>query len=209
MDNARLKMGLSGLSVDATMTRCRKITSDIGSHLGTFNTPNPPLLTVNTAIDDLELLQQNMRTTGGTDNTILRDLALRVLLGHMRMLASYVSSVAMGRAYIILQSGFGIYNVSEPIGLLEYPTDLEVSCEKLNLGELSARWGAVTNNTGYAIGIALVTNGVLGAWHTDKPKKRSHLFKGLESGALYAIRVATMSPEGIGTWSPPIYYRPQ
>ena len=210
MSNARLKMGLSGLSVPALLIKCSKVVTNITDNAVLFPNPSPPLAVVTTAINELDDLQKRMGTEGGTNNTILRNLAEEQLMGFMRVLATYVSNVAQGKTDAILKSGFDIYDQGEKTeNKLPPPTEVVVTCDGLNFGELMVRWAGVPGNTGYTISIAEMVNGQPQQWHNEKPVKRKHHYKGLVSGTQYGIRLATLNSQGIGTWSQAIVYRPQ
>jgi hypothetical protein len=210
MNNARLKMGLSGLSVPAFLVKCRKVVTNLTDNNVLFPNPAPPLALVTTTIDELDDLQERMGTEGGTNNTILRNLAQEQVMVQMRLLATYVSNVAQGNADIILKSGFGIHDSAEKTEeKLPPPTEVVVTCDGLNFGELMVRWAGVPGNTGYTISIAEMVNGQAQVWHNEKPVKRKHHYKGLVSGTQYGIRLATLNSQGIGTWSQAIVYRPQ
>jgi len=207
METYRLKMGLRGLNVSDLLIRCKKITSDMGKDASTFDAPVPTLDIVKATIGQLSVLQQQMGS--GSTNTKLRNECKDKLLRQMRQLADYVSLVAQGDAKIILRSGFDIIRESKAIGELPPPTGIFVTTDKLNLGELLVMWKGVPGNRGYVIGIALMENGQPGPWTTVVPKRLKHLFKGLISGAQYAIRIRTQSSAGEGTWSHTRHYRPQ
>jgi hypothetical protein len=160
MNNARLKMGLSGLSVPAFLVKCRKVVTNLTDNNVLFPNPAPPLALVTTTIDELDDLQERMGTEGGTNNTILRNLAQEQVMVQMRLLATYVSNVAQGNADIILKSGFGIHDSAEKTeDKLPPPTEVVVTCDGLNFGELMVRWAGVPGNTGYTISIAEIVNG--------------------------------------------------
>lgn len=207
METHRLKMGLRGLKVNELLIRCKKITSDMGKNASTFNAPVPTLDIVKASIEQLSVLQQQMGS--GSNNTKLRNESKYKLLRQMRQLADYVSLVAQGDAKIILRSGFDIIGASEAVGELPPPTRIHVTTEGLNLGELQVTWNGIPGNRGYNISIALIENGQPGPWATVVPKRLKHLFKGLTSGAQYAIRICTQSSAGLGTWSHMLLHRPQ
>lgn len=71
-------------------------------------------------------------------------------------------------------------------------------------------WKGVDRSSGYMASIATVQDdGTIGEWSSNKATRLSHVFTGLDSGALYALRVATLSSAGQGPWSMRTTYRPQ
>jgi hypothetical protein len=188
--------------------RCNTIKEAILAHMLVFVTPNPTMIVLETAITNLTASQGRM-DEGGPANTLLRDQDYVVLLNHMRTLGIYVENIAQGDMAIILLSKFEVVGQRSSVGVLPGPTVVRVKADGLNAGELYVSWNGVVNNTGYVIAISLMVDGAPSTWAEVKPKGTTHLFKNLQSGAQYAIRIATMSREGIGAWCDPRFHRPQ
>jgi len=208
MSRVRLKLGLSGLTIPNFIIRCNTIKEAILANLLVFVTPNPTMIVLETAITNLTASQGRM-DEGGPANTLLRDQDYVVLLNYMRTLGIYVENIAQGDMAIILLSKFEVVGQRSSVGVLAGPTVVRVKADGLNAGELYVSWNGVVNNTGYVIAISLMVDGAPSTWADVKPKGTNHLFKNLQSGAQYAIRIATMSREGIGAWSDPRFHRPQ
>lgn len=210
MNTARLKMALDGLSVGDYIIRCSAIKNAIAANAATFATPDPPLATVDLAIQELGQREQAVEQKQGKDATFYRNEAKKALHALMRQLANYVSLVANGDSDIILLSGFELVDSSSKVGLLSPPDTIKRQVDGLNAGEIRLFWAGVKLSTGYMVSIAPVEDGgVIGQWSSYKAKRLSYVFTGLVSGQLYAMRVATLSAAGQGTWSITVTYRPQ
>lgn len=210
MSNARLKMALTTLSVPEFIIRCTAIKTAVEDNVATFATPVPSLATIDAAVQDLAGKQQAVEQKSGTDATFLRNEAKDALHDLMRQLATYVSGVANGNADIILLSGFDLVSSPSSVGLLPPPNTLTRQVDGQSTGTIRLSWKGVDRSSGYMVAIAPVEDGgVIGTWSASKAKRLSHIFTGLESGALYAMRVATLSSAGQGTWSVTVTYRPQ
>lgn len=210
MKIAKLKMGLRGLSVSKFNTRCAAITDAVETNAATFQTPRPTIAVLRDAIQLLDVRQQAVDQKSGKTATYLRNEAKTTLHNHMRTLAIYVEGVAKGDGEIILLSGFDLMKDSESVGLLPPPGTIMPEADRLGLGVIRLFWKGVNPSKGYLASIApLNDDGSMGEWYTTKAKRLSHLFTGLESGKLYAMRVATLSAAGQGTWSHIVTYRPQ
>jgi hypothetical protein len=204
-----LKMALSGLSVPNFIIRCSAINQAVSQNNDVFTSPTPTMEVLKASIVTLNERQMAVENAGGTDNTILRNQAQTIVFDHMRTLANYVSGVANGSAQIIFLSGFDIASSKGSVGLLPPPNKVKVICDGLNIGELQATWSGVNGSTGFMIELSLVTDSGLQLIASVKPKRLKHTFTGLISGALYSIKVATLSSAGQGSWSNPVLHRPQ
>lgn len=203
-------MGLSDLSVPDYILRCSGIKNAVETNVATFATPNPSIATLEAAIQLLAQRQEAIDNNPSPDGTYLRNQAKLGLHPLMVTLATYVSGIANGDGEIILLSGFQLVGDKNSVGLLSPPETLKRQVDGLNTGEIKFSWSGVNRNSGYMVSIAPVEDGgVIGTWTDSKPKGRIHLFKGLISGQLYAMRVATLSAAGQGTWSITVTYRPQ
>jgi hypothetical protein len=208
MSRVRLKLGLSGLTIANFLIRCNTIKEAIVANVMVFVTPNPTMIVLETAITNLTASQGRM-DEGGPANTLLRDQDYLALLNHMRTLGIYVENIAQGDLDIILLSKFEVVGQPSSVGLLPGPSIVRVKGDSFNAGELYVSWQGVRNSTGYVVGISLMVDGAPSTWIDVKPKGTNHLFTGLQSGAQYAIRIATMSREGVGPWCDPRFHRPQ
>lgn len=207
---ARLKMGLSELSIPDFIIKCTHIKSSIEDNSATFVTPNPTIATIEAGIQLLSGRQAAVQAKSGKNATFARDEAYEDLFNDMRLWANYVTGVANGVADIILLSGFGVVGGKNPVGLLDPPVKLRVQVDKKPLGSIHFSWTGVDRSSGYNVSIAPIVDGVQGEWSVPvKAKKLSHEFKNLVSGQLYAMRVSTLSSDGQGTWGQVVTYRPQ
>lgn len=206
---ARLKMGLSGLSIPNFIIRCAAIRTAVENNAATFVTPDPALAVIGDAISLLSTRQGVVELGAGPDETILRNQAKDDLHNLMRTLATYVASVANGNADIILLSGFDIVSSPSSVGILQPPNTLKCVADGIGLGKLKFSWRGVEKSTGYIVSITPVVDGIMEKWETSTAKRLSNEFTNLVSGQLYALRVATLSSDGQGPWSNIITHRPQ
>jgi len=208
--NEKLKMGFSNLSIPAYIIRCSAIKNAVEANVATFATPEPPLATIDAAIQLLAERQQAVEDNPSTDATYLRNEAKDALHPLMVQLATYVSGVANGNGDIILLSGFSLVKSKSSVGLLPPPDTIKRQVDELNVGEIRMAWKGIDRSSGYMVSIAPVEDGgVIGTWTSSSVTRLSYVFTGLESGALYAMRVATLSSAGQGSWSATVTYRPQ
>jgi hypothetical protein len=203
-----LSLGLSNLPVPGFIVKCNTIKEKLVEHNLVFVSPNPTILVLEAAIQDLTAKQGNM-ANGGPSTTILRNESKKVLYNHMRTLGIYVSNLAQGNIDIILLSGFGVVGQGSSIGVLSPPEIIKVRTDDYGIGELYVTWKGVDLSSGYTIEISLMVDGLPTTWASIKPKRTSHKFTGLVSGAQYAIRIATLSSAGVGAWSGLRFHRPQ
>ncbi len=210
MSTARLKMGFGGLSIPEFIIRCTAIKTAVEDNVATFATPEPPIATIDAAIQLLAERQQAVEQKSGPDATFLRNEAKTALHDLMRQLATYVSGVAIGNADIILLSGFDLVSNGSSVGLLPAPDTLKRQVDGQPDGAIRFSWKGVDRSSGYMASIATVQDdGTIGEWSSNKATRLSHVFTGLDSGVLYALRVATLSSAGQGPWSMTTTYRPQ
>ncbi|MBI1288410.1 MAG: hypothetical protein GC178_12635 [Flavobacteriales bacterium] len=207
---AKLKMALSGLSIPDYIVRTSGISNSVATNVATFATPNPPLATIDAAIQLLAVRQQAVDNKQGKNATYLRDEAKKALHPLIVQLATYVSGVANGNGDIILLSGFKLVDDKSSVGELSPPDTFKRQADGQGTGSIRLSWKGVDRSSGYMASIAPIqTDGEIGAWTTYKAKRLSYTFKNLVSGQLYAMRVATLSAAGQGTWSITVTYRPQ
>lgn len=207
---AKLKMGLSGLSTPDYIIRCSAIRKAVEENATTFTTPEPSMATLAAAIELLAARQQAVADNPSPDATYLRNAAKEALHPLMVQLATYVAGVANGNGEVILLSGFSITGGRSTVGLLPAPDTFRRQADGIGLGSIRISWNGVERSQGYMVGIAPIDDGgTIGVWTSSKPKRLSHTFESLVSGQLYAMRVATLSSEGQGSWSAIITYRPQ
>ena len=206
---ARLKMGLSGLSVPNFIIRCAAIRTAVEENAATFVTPDPALTVIGDAIALLSNRQGVVELGAGPDETVLRNQAKTDLHNLMRTLATYVSSIANGSEDVILLSGFDVVNRPTSVGILQPPYKVMCVADEIGLGNLKLSWKGVDKSSGYMVGISPVEDGVMDKWENSTAKRLSNTFENLVSGQLYAMRVATLSSSGQGPWSNIITHRPQ
>lgn len=207
---SKLKMGLFGISIPQYIVRCSAIRSATEENVAIFPTPEPPLATIQTAIELLAARQQAVEQQSGKDATFLRDEAKDALHPLMVQLAAYVSNVAKGDGEIIISSGFDIVTSASSVGVLPPPQTIKRKVDGEAQGSIRLYWQGVERSSGYVTSIAAVADdGSMGEWSTYKAQRLSHTFTGLVSGQLYAMRVATLSAKAQGAWSIIVTYRPQ
>lgn len=118
-----IKLGLDGLTAIEKVAKSLFIETKMAAAVATFPTPNPTLLVVKAAREDLEAAVAET-LNGGKAATFAKNQAEEVLTELLTQLAGYVQSVAGADEAKILSSGYELRRRGDPIGDLPAPKNL-------------------------------------------------------------------------------------
>ncbi len=201
---AQVTFRLSKKSVSDIIERVREILGKLVANIATYATPNPTVITINGHVDDLEVSYQ-AALAGGTDKKAIMRLDRARVMQDMSILQAYIQTTSGGNADKILLVADVKKNPS-PVGILSFPAKLR-AVFGLHDGEVILRWGGVSKRLIYKVQVN-PTPGDETKWEDlVSTTKNRYVAAGLTSGQMYAFRVATMSVEGLGAWSPPIAHK--
>jgi hypothetical protein len=165
-----------------------------------FTTPYPLLADVTTAIDALEVA--NEEAMDGSKQAILdRDAKKAMLLSLLRELAAYVQNQGKANKAIINSSGFHMTKVPAPYGPLPAPLHLQLGLTGKS-GELELRMKRVL---GVTAGYSVQTSEAAGGPYVDyvTSSKARILIGGLTPAKSYWVRARANGAAGPSGWSNP------
>ncbi|MBL0311068.1 MAG: fibronectin type III domain-containing protein [Bacteroidetes bacterium] len=196
-----VKIGFLKLTVEQKIVRARAVLAAMTGNPN-FTTPSPTLADVTTAVDALELAQQNL--PGGPDETEIRDIREQELDVLMSNLQIYVEGEAQGNPEIVLSSGMETRNAQSPIGILLAP-ETAIAKQGADEGSVKLKWKSVKKNSGYRVEGS--TDPLLGWPMVYQAEKASLKVFDLVPGTKYYFRVATLSRYGYEGFSPVVTIR--
>jgi hypothetical protein len=162
-----------------------------------FSTPNPPLATITTLVNDYEQLAGEAED-GGSFDKAERDSKAQELISAMHVLSAYVLMTANGSALVVESSGLKLSKTPSPSPSIEKPAGLQLT-DGVNIGELLLKFTKVKGSKSYMYQISLDPTDPA-KWVTYYGTIRQNLFTGLESGKKYYVRVVA-----VGTDSQVVY----
>lgn len=121
-----VKLGIARLTSSALVEKGRNIVTKMTANPN-FPTPNPSLVELADAANELEAANALVLLNGGKQEYESRRVALMVFTDVLRRLAGYVSSVAGGDREMILSSGFEARKRPQPLGQLVAPGNLRAA----------------------------------------------------------------------------------
>ncbi|HKR05278.1 MAG TPA: fibronectin type III domain-containing protein [Bacteroidia bacterium] len=197
---ATTALNLSGKPVSYIIEKARFILAKMTGNV-TFPTPIPTLIVLVALIDALSLAYENALGGGKVQKALMR-LALKDLLDALKTMSGYVQSVSAGDETKILSSGFDVRRPRTPAGILPPPVNLR-SVFGFLPGEIIVRWGGVKKKLIYKMQIN-DTPGDETKWKDHTYTGRNRLVvTGLVSDKMYEFRIASISAEGLGSYSDP------
>jgi hypothetical protein len=197
---AKVKIGMSGLSIPQKIERSRSIISSMTGNAN-YPTPNPTLAVVKTTIDAMDAAFQEASHRDSV-KIQLRDLRLKEMEAVMNQLAAYVQNASEGDAEKILSSGFDVVRRGDPLPPLQMALNLRLE-SGTNSGKIIARWDKVVGAKIYVVEMTedpLVEDN----FKTIGPSSKTRFeFIGLDPGKKYWVRVAGIGKDGVGPYSDP------
>lgn len=219
---ARVKLGFSRLTTAEKLLKARTIvTAMTGNPNFLTPPPTPDLLVVTASTDALELAAQNA-AKGGTDKTLIKNVAEDELNNLMSQLADYVQVASAGDPVIIESSGMDVKSSATPPQLLGAVLG-PVAKVAGNPGEINILWDKLEGAKSYVVEMLVtikdgtvvdpipdpggegevVTESESGSeWmRIDTVTKSKLLVQGLQTGVVYSFRIAGINGAGQGNYS--------
>ncbi|MGB1319240.1 MAG: fibronectin type III domain-containing protein, partial [Flavobacteriales bacterium] len=215
-------LGFSRLTTAEKLLKSRTIVANM---TGNTNFPEIPpaidLAVITESTNDLEKAAQEA-AKGGTDKTLIKNVAEDRLNDLMSQLADYVQMASAGDPVIIESSGMDVRNTATPPQLLGAVTDPTAKVAG-NPGEINVGWNKLTGAKSYVVEMLVtikdgtvidplpdpggkgdvITEAEKGAeWmRIDTVTKSKLLVQGLQTGIVYSFRVAGINGAGQGDYS--------
>ncbi len=201
---ATVALNLSGKPVSYVIEKAKLIQNSMTGN-ATFPTPIPTLIALTAFIDALALAYENALNGGKVQKALMR-IALADLLLALKTMSGYIQGVSTGDETRILSTGFDVKRPRTPVGILLSPANLR-SVFGFASGEIILRWAGVKKRLIYKVQMN-ETPGNEDGWkdYTFTSKIRI-IVTGLVSDRMYSFRVATLSADGIGSYSDPISHK--
>lgn len=197
---AKVKIGMSGLSIPQKIERSRSIQNSIAGNAN-FPTPNPTLAIVKTATDALDAAFQEAIHHDSV-KVQLRDMRLKEMQAIINQLAAYIQNASEGDAEKILSSGFDVVSRGNPLPPLQMVLNLRLESGS-NSTKILAHWDRVVGAKIYVVEMTedpLVDENFKAAGTSSKTRFE---FTNLMPGKKYWVRVAGIGKDGIGPYSDP------
>lgn len=167
-------------------------------------TPNPALVVLTGASDDLETAYNAAQAARQTAKlrTTIQDNAEVAWDGIITNLASYVQNISAGEKEIIESAGFSVRNTPAPVGLPPAPTDVTVVPSQA-AGCADVSWESERGYRSFTIERA--EDAPVPVYHViGNTTKKFGTFNSMVSGRKYWFRVASVGPAGQSAWSDPV-----
>lgn len=189
------------LTVPQLVARVREIITKLTANVATYATPDPTTVVLTAKVDALD--NSNQEALGG-DRFKKEQMRInrRKLMQDMSTLQTYVQLTSQGDpAKIILVAD--VKRPRTPAGIKPPPSNVRTQFGLVS-GQVKLLYGGVQGRIFYRVQVN-PTPGNIDGW-TDyvQTTKTRVLIDGLVSGQEYAIRIATVTTEGMGAWSDPV-----
>jgi hypothetical protein len=194
-----VKLGFKEKPVAQFIATARNIITKMTGNTD-FPTPEPSLADYTTAIDELDLANQDA-LNGGTEEILIRDQKFAAAKVLTTQLGAYVEFKAKGDILKIASTGFDHRKQAQPMPPLEQVKGLAAVPNVIH-GMVDLRWKKVTGAKIYAISM---TNDISGNNFTliGKSSKTKFSATGLESGKQYWFKVLAIGTGEDGAESDP------
>ena len=170
-------------------TFAQNVTTSMANAVAVFPTPVPMLADINTALGNyVELLQ--LAADRSKAQVVLKNQAKQALLVLLSQLADYVNLAGQGDEGVLVQSGFDLNKVPQPVSL-KAPTRVVV-LDGGNSGELVLKFKSVTGASSYLFQYTTDTLLADTSWVSIASTTTSYTFSGLTKGATYYCRAVAV-----------------
>lgn len=190
-------LNIASLSVALFIEACRAIVTKMTGNAN-FPTPTPALLTITTAINNLETAYQSWLSGSKTSHAQLKSLRLAVTT-LMNQLKGYVQATSGTNVAIALSSGMSIKRPPTPRNNVGQVLNVRALPLPAN-GEAQVKWNAVRNNKAYNLykTTNLVNPMDSATWTLVASTTRGRMqVAGLPSGQRTAFIVVAIGSRGI------------
>jgi hypothetical protein len=165
----------------------------------TYPTPPVTIAQLQAAVEDFTAKLATAQT-GGQADTAAKNNSRQVLLGHLRLVASYVQIRCNNNLELLLTSGFQAQSTNRASTPLEKPSGLMIKND--GTGRLSAKVDPVKNTSLYEGRIKGPTGDWLPSVFSGDSQRIA--FTGLTPGTMYTIEVRALGGStGQSDWSDP------
>ena len=200
MRKALVKLDLGHLSVPQKIEKARNIVKKMTGN-ASFATPDPPLASVTTAIDDLEKAYTNA-IDGGVDLTAIKDEKDAELDNLLAKLAAYVQNQSGYSETVIRSAGMDVRNLPAPVGIPRQVLGL-IALFSVLAGTIRLRWKRVRGAYVYHVYMTDDVTKPETFKLTGTVTSSRFIQTGLESGKHYWFRVEAVGSAGTGAPSDP------
>lgn len=167
----------------------QNVTTSMANAVSVFPAPTPPLADINNAIATYAGLLQ-LAADRDRVQVVLKNQTKQALLLMLSQLADYVNLAAQGDEGVLVQSGFNLNKVPQPVNM-KAPTGIAL-LDGGNSGELFLKFKKVSGASSY---LFQYTNDTLLAeesWVSIPATTTSYTFTGLTKGATYYCRAVAV-----------------
>jgi hypothetical protein len=172
----------------------------MSEHADIYDNPSPPLVKVQSALDDF-VNSFLASADGGRSATESKKNSRKVLTNLVRQLAFYVQMACQGDLASLILSGFPTHKpVRQPVGQMPRPQGLVVK-HGPQLSQLTARVKPVPSAVNYNWRITANLPGAVPV--IEQETASTHIFSGLTGGVSYAIEVSVLGTAGLSDWTDP------
>jgi len=194
---AKVALGLSKKTVAALILFVRNIISKMTGN-AYFTTPNPSLSAVTTAIDELEVAEENKKAQG----IINRDNKQQVVHTLVNNLGLYVEAIANGNGAIIESAGMPVRKAPEPKTIPGVVRNIKAE-DTTEVREVKvSHKGATGADNVYYTEYNMDENLSEKGWVTMPSTGKHYLvITGLDSGRRVFFRVRAKNTAGFGAYS--------
>lgn len=189
------------LTVPELVAKVREVIAKLTANVATYATPNPTVPTLKAKTDALDLSYQ---AALGGDRFKKEQMRLdrAALMGSMSTLQTYVQLTSGGDpAKIILVAD--VKRSRTPVGIKPPPANVRTKFGYVS-GEMRLLFGGVSGRIFYRVQINSTPGNSAGWTDFSQITKTRLLLGGLVSGQEYALRIATVTADGMGEWSDPV-----
>ena len=198
---SRIRLNLRSLSVTDKIAKGRHIVTSLSSNTS-FQTPNPPLAEVTSALDELDKAQAAVQAAKSEVATrvLSQDGAETKVTQMLTQLAGYVESVAGTDDALITSIGMETKSSRSAPQAPSAPHGLSATAGE-HEGEIKLSWKAISNARSYTIEASQDPATATSWTHTGVATSASRTITGLTSGKRYWFRVAAIGAGGQSGWS--------
>jgi len=196
---AQVALKLRDKSLDDKLTLNSTVVESMTGNAN-FATPNPPLVDLTGAADDIVAKRAEVAAAETELATRMSELETLVekLVQLLTQEASYVQNITLGDEAKILSAGMPVKGQSAPVGPLPAPGNLRITGGDLD-GTIDCMWNPVSGRDTYIAEHATAVGGPWTQFYVSK--KSSATASGLVSGQAYYVRVRAVGAAGPGPWS--------
>ena len=198
---SRIRLNLRSLSVVDKIAKGRHIVTSLTNNT-TFQTPNPPLADITSALEELNKAQAAVQAAKSDVATrvLTQDEAETKVDQMLTQLAGYVESVAGTDDALITSIGMETRSSRSAPQAPTAPQGLSATAGE-HEGEIKLSWKAISNARSYAIESSQDPATATSWTHLGVATSASKAISGLTSGKRYWFRVAAIGAGGQSGWS--------